>query len=66
MAGKPHAALRDTLDEVRAKIATLRGNGDHLSEEETKAILIDPVLAALGWHVDELEDVRREYRAKPS
>lgn len=64
MAGKPHAALRDTLNEVRAKIATLRGNGDHLSEEETKAILIDPVLAALGWHVDELEDVRREYRAK--
>ena len=65
MAGKPHAALRDTLNGVRTKIATLRGNGDHLSEEETKAILIDPVFAALGWHVDELEDVRREYRAKP-
>ena len=65
MVGKPHVALRDTLIGVRTKIATLRGNGDHLSEEETKAILIDPVLAALGWHVDELEDVRREYRAKP-
>jgi len=65
MAAKPHGALRGTLNEVRTKIATLRGNGDHLSEEETKAILIDPVLAALGWHVDELEDVRREYRAKP-
>ena len=65
MAAKPHGTLRDTLNEVRTKIATLRGNGDHLSEEETKAILIDPALSALGWHVDELEDVRREYRAKP-
>jgi hypothetical protein len=66
MAGSPHAALRETLTKVRARIAELRANSDHLSEEETKAILIDPVLAALGWHVDELEDVRREYRAKPS
>jgi hypothetical protein len=66
MAGSPHAALRETLNKVRARIAELRANSDHLSEEETKAILIDPVLAALGWHVGELEDVRREYRAKPS
>jgi hypothetical protein len=65
MAGSPHAALRETLSKVRARIAELRANSDHLSEEETKAILIDPVLVALGWHVDELEDVRREYRAKP-
>jgi type I site-specific restriction endonuclease len=33
--------------------------------QDTKAILIDPVLAALGWRLDELGDVRREYRAKP-
>jgi hypothetical protein len=66
MAGSPHAALRETLTKVRARIAELRAKSDHLSEEETKAIVIDPVLVALGWHVDELEDVRREYRAKPS
>ena len=66
MAGKSQAGLRETLTRVRARITELRANSDHLSEEETKAILIDPLLAALGWHVDELEDVRREYRAKPS
>lgn len=65
MAGGPHAVLRETLTKVRARIAELRDHDDRISEEETKAILIDPVLVALGWRVDELEDVRREYRAKP-
>ena len=65
MAGSPHAALRETLTKVRARIDELRDHDDRISEEETKAILIDPVLVALGWRVDELEDVRREYRAKP-
>lgn len=66
MAAKPHAFFRETLTKVRSRIAELRASSDRLSEEETKAILIDPVLAALGWHVDELEHVRREYRARPS
>lgn len=66
MAGSPHAKLRETLTKVRARIAELHERGDHPSEQDTKAILIDPVLAALGWRLDELEDVRREYRAKPS
>jgi hypothetical protein len=65
MAGDPHAALRATLTKVRARIDELRERGDHPSEQDTKAVLIDPVLAALGWRLDELEDVRREYRAKP-
>jgi hypothetical protein len=64
MARSTQAALRETLTKVRARIDELREHGDRISEEETKAILIDPVLAALGWRVDELEDVRREYRAK--
>lgn len=58
--------LAATLAKVRAKIASLRDQGERVSEEDTKAILIDPVLAALGWRLDELEDVRREYRAKPA
>src|SRR5664280_703500 len=66
MAGKPQAVLRETLTKVRTRIGELRASSDRLSEEETKAILIDPVLTALGWHVDELEHVRREYRARPS
>lgn len=65
MAGSPYAALRETLTKVRARIDELRERGDRPSEQDTKAILIDPVLAALGWRLDELDDVRREYRAKP-
>ena len=65
MAGSPRAALREALHKVRARIGDLRDHGDRVSEQDTKAILIDPVLAALGWRLDELSDVRREYRAKP-
>jgi hypothetical protein len=63
MAGDSRAILYETLIKVRARIAELRDHDDRISEEETKAILIDPVLSVLGWRVDELQDVRREYRA---
>lgn len=65
MVGSPQAALRDALATVRARIDDLHEHGDRISEQDTKAILVDPVLAALGWRLHELEDVRREYRAKP-
>ena len=64
MAGDSYAALHETLTKVRARIVELSDHDDRIGEEETKAILIDPVLTALGWRVDELQDVRREYRAK--
>lgn len=64
MATDARAALRETLTKVRGRIVELRERGDHPSEQDTKAILIDPVLAALGWRLDELDEVRREYRAK--
>jgi len=65
MARSPESVLRETLIKVRARIEELRERGDRPSEQDTKAVLIDPVLAALGWRLDEFEDVRREYRAKP-
>jgi hypothetical protein len=65
MAASPDAVLRETLLKVRDRIAELRERGDHLSEQDTKAVLIDPILRALGWRLDELTDVRREYHVKP-
>ncbi len=65
MAGSPHAALRETLTKVRARIEELRERGDHPSEQSTKATLIEPMLAALGWHSDEFSEVRHEYRFRP-
>jgi len=38
--------------------------GERVGEQDTKAILIEPVLAALGWELGDLDDVRREYRRK--
>lgn len=58
-------SLGQTMVRVRASIEQIRGHGEHVSEQDTKAILIDPVLAALGWELNELDDVRREYRYKP-
>jgi predicted type IV restriction endonuclease len=58
-------ALGETMVKVRASIEQIRGHGEHVSEQDTKAILIDPILAALGWELNELDDVRREYRYKP-
>lgn len=65
MSTSPDAVLHETVVKVRERIAELREHGDHLSEQDTKAVLIDPILSALGWRLDELGDVRREYRVKP-
>lgn len=65
MTPSSRATLRATLSKIRARIDELREHGERASEQDTKAILIDPVLAALGWRLDEISDVRREYRAKP-
>lgn len=58
-------ALDTTLATVRERIVQIRERGERVGEQDTKAILIEPVLAALGWNVAELDDVRREYRRKP-
>ena len=63
MTAKAHSVLRETLAKARVRIEELRGRGDRVSEQDTKAILIEPILAALGWRLDELDEVRREYRA---
>jgi hypothetical protein len=57
-------ALSQTMVKVRANIEQIRGRGEHVSEQDTKSILIEPMLAALGWELNELDDVRREYRYK--
>jgi predicted type IV restriction endonuclease len=54
--------LTKTLKDVRARIA--RASSKHLNEENTKATLIEPVLRSLGWDVEDVEEVVREYRIK--
>ena len=47
---------------VRDRIAKHRGEA--IGEENTKHALIEPVLRALGWDVEDLDEVRCEYRLK--
>ena len=42
----------------------MRAQGERLNEQDTKATLIEPVLRALGWKVEDVDEVRREYTAK--
>lgn len=51
-----------TIKTVRARIEkTAPGS---LNENNTKATLIDPVLRALGWDTEDIEEVVHEYRTK--
>ena len=56
------STLAKTLAEVRRRIALSAKRG--LNEQNTKATLIDPVLRALGWDTENIEEVVREYRVK--
>jgi hypothetical protein len=54
--------LEGVLRSVRDRIARYRGQS--IGEQNTKNVLIEPVLRALGWDVEDLEEVRREFKRK--
>ena len=56
--------LLDTLGTIKAKI--LRYGSRSISEQSTKSALIQPVLRALGWDVENLEEVELEYKRRRS
>jgi len=56
------ADLDVALASVRERIAKFRGQS--IGEENTKHALIEPVLRALGWDVEDLDEVRCEYKLK--
>jgi len=56
------STLAETLESVRKKIQRIGSKS--INEENTRATLIDPVLRALGWDTEDLEDVQREYKVK--
>jgi hypothetical protein len=56
--------LEGALAAVRERIGRYQRQG--IGEQDTKAALIVPILRALGWDVEDLEDVKLEYRRRPS
>jgi len=59
------SGLSEALGVVRRRIQQLRERKEILGEQNTKATLIEPVLTALGWNLQEIDEVRREYKRKP-
>jgi hypothetical protein len=54
--------LENTLRTVAKRIAQARNR--HLNEQNTKASLIEPVMRALGWNVEDFDEVQREFRLR--
>jgi hypothetical protein len=52
--------LATVLAQVRARIVRLRGTA--VNEQNTKAALITPILRALGWDLEDVDEVCHEYR----
>ncbi|MDP8923167.1 MAG: type I restriction enzyme HsdR N-terminal domain-containing protein [Chloroflexota bacterium] len=56
--------LGETLDQIRERLARYGGRSSSIGEQNTKAALIEPILRALGWDVEDPEEVWREYRRR--
>lgn len=57
-------SLENVVEKLRKRILGIREKKEKIGEENTKAALIEPLLSALGWDTEELEEVHREYRRK--
>jgi predicted type IV restriction endonuclease len=57
--------LDAVVPKLRKRIQDIRDRKETIGEENTKATLIEPLLSALGWDIEEIEEVRREYKRKP-
>ena len=54
--------LRERLQTIVPRI--LKDRDRRIGEQNTKAMLIEPVLEALGWDIRDWDEVHREYRGK--
>lgn len=58
--------LQDTLKRCAEWVERYDRPGQRVGEQNTKAAVIEPVLAALGWSLFDLDEVQREYRRRPT
>jgi hypothetical protein len=54
--------LQETLEQIRRKIG--RYGKSSINEQNTKSTLIQPLLRALGWDVEDCDEVHLEYKQK--
>jgi predicted type IV restriction endonuclease len=56
--------LLDTLKQCVERLDRYRRPSQRVGESNTKAGLIEPIIAALGWDVLDPDEVHREYRRR--
>jgi hypothetical protein len=56
--------LAETLPRLRKRIQEIRDRNGNVGEQNTKAALVDPLLSALGWDIEDIDEVSREYKRK--
>jgi Restriction Enzyme Adenine Methylase Associated len=56
--------MRQALEQLAQRLNQYRGS--RIGEQNTKAALVEPMLRALGWDTEDVEEVHREYRRRPS
>src|SRR5215211_3397 len=64
MTNSARQTLTSVLPKLRKRIQKIQNRNENIGEQNTKAALIDPLLAALGWDVEDIDEVSREYRRK--
>lgn len=57
--------LETTIKRLRERILDTRNRKLAIGEQNTKSALINPLLAALGWDMEDLDEISLEYRRKP-
>lgn len=57
--------LYDALKHCAERVDRYRQLRQRVGESNTKAGLIEPIIAALGWDVLDPDEVHREYRRRP-
>jgi hypothetical protein len=58
-------ALNSTVKRLRGNIKKISQKRPPLNEAMTKAALINPLLSALGWDLEDPDEVSMEYKKKP-
>ncbi|MBF0612028.1 MAG: type I restriction enzyme HsdR N-terminal domain-containing protein [Magnetococcales bacterium] len=57
--------LDTTVRKLREQLQKIQGRSAPISEEDTKRVLITPLLQALRWDVLDIDEVRNEFRSQP-
>lgn len=58
-------SVEAVVRKLRSGILRARQRGDAIGEQDTIRVFITPLLTALEWEVEDLDEVRNEYRHRP-